>query len=556
MTNRIATIPLVRFAAHLIFVAGLLSFATPLDAEDAVKNVNALAAGKVLAAKWEYSTDGGKTFGAESAKIGGSHTVPKRADAARVKFTIDDPAQVGLLKIAMTSGRGAIALTSAASVDRYNVGTCPNMMDTKITLNDQDTDLGHLPNTLYAYLSIDSTLLKKGENTLELSGTLWHKCYDQGNVPTDMQLEVLPTNLAVLDRAPILGMITPEYFGLAARAIIPGTFTVSVTPIEPPGAAAEHSFPRTQQMRTQVPLPAGTKRFRYSVTVHAGGASKSYGPYEAKVPTSGNGFRFMVAGGTLNRDNGQGMAPLIKAIETFKPDIFIHTGNYQNCNHWDFFWTDGFWRETQPTFSRIPLFPMSSPIEMGSPQSFSQMFFFPPDNKDWGHWTAAIGNVRFVAMEAFNQSLDKSGESLKGFEAALRDAKEDYVIVLNSHVSHCSPTNYFKVFKQGIDHTAAKVDPLMVKYNVTAAIGSMHRCYERVEPPANESVPTIVSGRAGGLGWHTRTDGKPPNTASRKLASDDHYCVFEVTPEGLKMRAINFQGQEIDACVFPPRQKK
>jgi hypothetical protein len=68
-------------------------------------------------------------------------------------------------------------------------------------------------------------------------------------------------------------------------------------------------------------------------------------------------------------------------------------------------------------------------------------------------------------------------------------------------------------------------------------------------------VTTFVSGRAGGLGWHTRTDDKAPNTASKKLASDDHYCLFEVTPEGLKMKAVNFQGAEIDNCVLPPRKK-
>ena len=516
-----------------------------------------IAAGKVLAAKWEYSIDGGKTFGLEALKITGTPTVTVRDDVARVKFNIDDPAQVGLLKVAMASGRGAFALTAGASVDRYNVGACPTMINTKITLNGQPTDAGHLPNTLYSYLGIDSMLLKKGENTLELHGILWHKNYHRGSVPADIELQILPTDRAALDRPPMLGMIGPDYFGLAARAVIPSTFTVSVTPVDPPGATVDHPFPRTLQLKARVPLPRGTKRFRYSVEVHAGGATTTCGPYEAKAPTSGNGFRFMVAGGTLNRDHGRGVAPLLYAIDhTHRPDIFIHTGQYQNCTHWDFLWTEGFWRETQPTFARTPLFAMSSPLEVGSLQSFSQMFFFPPDNEDWGHWTTAIGNVRFVAIEAFNQSVDKTDSGLKWFEGVLKEAKEDYVIVLNSHVTHGSPTNYFKVFQKGIDHTAAKIDPLMVKYKVTLAIGSMHRCYERVEPPAGESVPTIISCQAGGRGWQLRTEGKPPNPESKKLSSDDHYCLFEVTPEGLKLTVINFQGKTLDSCVFKPRSGK
>ncbi|MCE9555738.1 MAG: hypothetical protein K8T91_20510 [Planctomycetes bacterium] len=548
--------PLRTHAVTLLWVAVLFASVAPLAADDPAKSVNELAAGKVLPASWEYSTDGGKTFGPQPAKISGTRSPIKRDDAARVKFTIDDPAQVGLLKVAMASGRGAFALTSGASVDRYNVGACPTMLETKITLNGKPTELGLLPNTLYAYLGVDPTQLKKGENTLELSGTLWHKNYEKGEVPAEIRLEVLPANFVLLDRPPILGMVAPTYFGISARALIPSTFSVSVTPIEPPGPAAEHSFPRSQQLITEVPLPAGTKRFSYSVTVKAGGSAKTYGPYEAKLPKTGNGFRFMVAGGTLNRDSGRGVAPLLYAIDkTYHPDLFIHTGNYQNCTHWDFIWTDGFWRETQPTFAQTPMFAMSSPVEMGSPQSFTQTFFFPPDNKDWGHWTAVNGNVRFVAIEAFNESLDKSDGGVKWLEGVLKDAKEDYVILLNSHVTHGSATNYHRVWKQGMDHTAAKIDPLMVKYKVTLAIGSTHRCYERLEPPANVSVPTIISGRAGGMGWHIRTDGKPPNTASRKLSPDDHYCVFEVTPEGLKLNVWNFQGQEIDSYVFKPRSK-
>jgi len=515
-----------------------------------------ISAGHVLAAKWEYSIDGGKSFGPEAPKITGTPSVPVRADAARVTFHIDDPAHVGLLKVAMASGRGAFALTDGASVGRYNVGACPTMMSTRITLNGQPTDAGHLPNTLYSYLGIDSTLLRQGENTLELHGILWHKNFHRGIVPADIQLQILPADRAALDRPPMLGMLGPDGFGLAARAVIPSTFTVSVTPVDPPGPAVDHAFPRSLQLKARVPLPAGTKRFCYSVSVRAGGATKTSGPYEVKVPTAGNGFRFMVAGGTLNRDHGRRLAPLLYAIEhTHQPDIFIHTGQYQNCTHWDFLWTEGFWRETQPTFARTPLLAMASALEVGSPQSFSQTFFFPPDNQDWGHWTTSIGNVRFVAVEAFNQSVDKTDSGPKWLEEVLKEAKEDYVIVLNSHVTHGSPTNYFKVFQQGIDQTAAKINPLLVKYKVTLAIGSVHRCYERIEPPANESVPTIISCHAGGRGWHIRTDGKPSNPWSKKLASDDHYCLFEVAPDGLKLTAINFQGKTLDSCVFKPRSK-
>jgi len=540
---------------HLALATILL--ATTVACGQALGAASVAASGTVIAAKWQYSTDGGKTFGPEPPKIAGTHTVPKRSDAARVTFTIEDPAKVGLLKVAMASGIGGYAITSAASVDRYNVGTCPTMLNTKILLNGSQTTAGHLPYTLYAYLSFDPKLLKKGTNTLRLDGNLWHKNYPRGAVPAAMQLEVLPTDRAVLDRLPILGIAGEDHFGLAARAVIPSTFSVTAMPLEPAGPETKHEFPRARVLKARVPLPKGTKRFRYAVTVRAGGAPKTYGPYEAVAPTRGVGFRFMAAGGTLIYSrHPKGVEKLFDLIRQEKPQAFIHTGNYQNCPAWDFMWTDDFLRLSQPALSRIALLPMSNAMEMISPVHFSQTFFFPPDDKDWGHWTVVIGKVRFVTIEAFSQSQDKTDSGVKWLENGQKEAKEDYVLVLNGHASHCSPVNYSRALRPGAKHTAEKIDPLLVKYEVTATIGSIHRCYERVEPPADESVPTILTGHAGGLGWHTRTDPNNPNKHSRAFSGADHYCIFEVKPGGLELKAIDFEGKVIDSRTFKPRSRQ
>jgi len=510
----------------------------------------------VISAQWTYSTDGGKTFVPEAPKIGGTRTVPKRADAARATFRIEDPTKIGLLKVVMKSGVGGFTITSAASIDRYNVGTCPTLLNTQIVLNGNRSSIGHLPYTLYDSLSIDPKLLKQGENTLQLSGNLWHKNYALGIVPAAIQLKSLPTDRAVLDRLPILGIVAKDYFGVSARAEIPSAFKVAVTPVQPAGPTAEHDFPRARVLKARVPLPLGTKRFRYTVSVIAGGTSKSYGPYEARAPTTGNGFRFVAAGGTLFRGDHKRIDQLYSTVRKLKPDVFIHTGNYQNCPAWDFMWTNEFLRVSQPTLSQIPLFPMTNAMDMISPTSLSRTFFFPPNDKDWGHWTVVIGNVRFVTIEAFSQSHDKTDGGVKWLENILKDADEDYLLVLNGHASHCSPVNYNRVFRSGAKHTVAKIDPLLVKYRVTATIGSIHRCYERVEPPADKSVPTILTGHAGGMAWHTRTDPKNPNKYSKAFSDHDHYCLFEVTPGGLQLKAIDFDGKVLDTRTFKSRRAK
>ena len=160
---------------------------------------DSLTAGTVLPAKWVYSVDGGKTWGGEAPKVTGANAPnEQRQDAAKAEFTVADPAKIGILKIGTKRPGGGLTLTSADSIDRYNVGAAPTLLETKIVLNGKATDLGHDANTLYRYLAIQPCELKTGINTLELAGKFWHKHYEAGAVPCDLQLEVIPTDRAVL----------------------------------------------------------------------------------------------------------------------------------------------------------------------------------------------------------------------------------------------------------------------------------------------------------------------------------------------------------------------
>jgi hypothetical protein len=308
-------------------------------------------------------------------------------------------------------------------------------------------------------------------------------------------------------------------------------------------------------LKAKVPLPKGTKGFRYTVTVAASGASQSYGPYEARVPRGGPGFRFIAAGGTaFYKGSSEGVDRFLAKLRQERPDVFIHTGNCQNCNAWDFMWTEDFFRVAQPTFAGIPLLPVASIAEMMSPDSFARTFYFPPADADWSQWTVAIGNVRLVAIEAFSQADDKTGAGVKWLEDVLKNAKEDYVLVLNAHATGCAPIGIGKVLRTGCNHTTVKIDPLLVKYKVTATIGNMYRGYNRIEPPPGEGVPTILTGKAGGylnLSWKITLT----RIAQAKAASgDEHYVLFAVKPDCLEMKTVSLSAGVIDTRTFQPRK--
>jgi hypothetical protein len=543
--------------SKLAWSAAMADDSPPAAAVLPAESIFALSQGAVLPATWTYSVDGGKTWSAEAQKLagaGGPHH-DSRQDAIKAEFTITDPAKIGLLKIATKDPRGAFTLTDAESIDRYNVGTSPTLLETKIVLNGKATDLGYDPNTLYRYLAIQPADLKTGVNTLELAGYFWHKNYGAGAVPCDLQFEVIPTDRAALDHLPILGMIGEDYFGVACRAVIPSRFTVAVTAVEPAGAEAKYSFGPARLLKTKVPLPRGTKTFRYTVTVETGGAAKGYGPYEARVPQGGVGFRFMAGGGTaIYSHTPTDVLSFLAKVREIHPDLFIHTGNYQNCNPWDFSWTKDFLRLAQPTFAGIPMFATASITEMMSPDSFGHTFFFPPDDADRAQWTVAIGNVRFVALQAIELADDKTGAGAKWLEDVLKNAKEEYVLVLNDHAAPCVPAGVGKWFQAGRKYAAAKIDPLLVKYNVTATIGNMYRAYNRIEPPAGQGVPTILTGNAGGyigLSWKIFFSHKEQ---SKFDSGDPHYVLFEVKSDCLEMKAVGLDGKVLDTRTFKPRK--
>src|SRR5262249_50744602 len=147
---------------------------------------------------------------------------------------------------------------------------------------------------------------------------------------------------------------------LTARSVIPVAFTVGVTPLDPPGAEQRHAFDRARQLKARMPIPKGTRRFRYSITLSAGGASKMVGPFEVAMPTFGEGFRFAVAGGSGAYKSGS--APIqsfLAQLKAARPQMWIHTGSYQNCSCWDWSWNEVFYRDMGETLAQMPLMAMT-----------------------------------------------------------------------------------------------------------------------------------------------------------------------------------------------------
>ena len=526
---------------------GILAHADSVGAADPYK-------GEPLEAKWEYSTDGGKTFAAEPPSINPTRTPEdKYSVVALCKFTIDDPAKIGLLKLMTGGDEGGLALSDAEGIDRYNCGARPVLTKAQVVLNGAPTDAGAAPYTLYRHFGIDPKQLKQGENTLQVSGTFWFQLAEAR--PGQLRLETLPPDKIEFDRPPVLGAIGEDFFSVTARTVIPADFTVAVTPLEPAGAEQKHTFPRATQLKARVPLAKGTRKFSYTITGIAGGKSKSVGPFEVTVPTFGEGFRFGVAGGMCAyKAETEPVKKFVAGLKAAQPQMLIITGFYQNCPNWDFSWNDVFFKDMGLTLSQLPLMPMVGGNEMMSPDSFSRQFYFPPKDEHFARWTHVMGPVRFVSIDVFHMMDEKNGETLKWLDETLAAAKEPYVIVLNAHITHGSGKNTSRMYRPGLAYTAQNINPLLVKHKVTAAIGSCHNSYERLEPPVGESVPSIMSARTASMGKPFHAGYAAENKSSKAASGGDHFCILEVKKDKLELKAFDLEGKQIDAAEFAPRK--
>ncbi|MCE5327187.1 MAG: hypothetical protein LLG01_12335 [Planctomycetaceae bacterium] len=514
------------------------------------------APGTLLKSDWQYSRDGGKTFSPQAPLIEPDRVQnpAKSSVSAKCTFTIDDPAKIGLLKLRSTAADGAFSLTNDNSIDRYNVGTKPNLLNMKLLVNDKPVaDLDE--NVLYRYVPIDPNLLKAGANTITVSGVFWFQL--SAAMEAGLALETLPLDLAMLDRPVAVGGIGEDYFGLTARSILPAEFTVAVTPTEPAGAEQKTTFPRGRWLKARVPVAKGTKALKYALTVKTPGGSKTYGPYDLKMPNMGVGFKFVAAGNTaVYMGATDRLKTFMAKVLEVRPDVFVHVGKFVEMPAWDWTWNDVLVGVHPDAFARVPTLALCGIDEMASPMMFSRQFYFAPDDKDFGHWTAAYGKVRFVAIETWSESVSKNpAEAVKWLDDVLSQAKEDYVIVLNHQVPHHSTPNAGRAVRPVMAFVEKYIDPILVKHKVTLTMGGHLTGYERAEPPAGTGVMSIMTCMAGGSGKPLQPSYVEQNKCSRATHRGDHYVLFEVKADSLEMKTVDVPtGKVVDTYSFKPRK--
>jgi predicted phosphodiesterase len=146
------------------------------------------------------------------------------------------------------------------------------------------------------------------------------------------------------------------------------------------------------------------------------------------------------------------------------------------------------------------------------------------------------GGVRFFALDT--DYLDKP--QLDWLEKELSSSSSDWKISFFHHPLYSSGKTHGSALE-----SRALLEPLFVKYGVSAAFSGHDHLYERIKPQKG-GIVYWVSGAGGSL---RKGDLRATDMTAKGFDSDYHFMIVEITGEDLHFQAISRTGETIDSGV-------
>jgi 3',5'-cyclic AMP phosphodiesterase CpdA len=146
------------------------------------------------------------------------------------------------------------------------------------------------------------------------------------------------------------------------------------------------------------------------------------------------------------------------------------------------------------------------------------------------------GGVRFFALDT--DYLDKP--QLDWLEKELAGSTSDWKIAFFHHPLYSSGKTHGSALE-----SRAILEPLFVKYGVSAAFSGHDHVYERIKPQKG-GIVYWVSGAGGSL---RKGDVRPTEMTAAKFDSDYNFMIVEIAGDDLYFQAISRVGATIDSGV-------
>jgi len=146
------------------------------------------------------------------------------------------------------------------------------------------------------------------------------------------------------------------------------------------------------------------------------------------------------------------------------------------------------------------------------------------------------GGVRFFALDT--DYLDKP--QLDWLEKELSSPRSDWKISFFHHPLYSSGRTHGSALE-----SRAILEPLFVKYGVSAVFSGHDHIYERIKPQKG-GIVYWVSGAGGRL---RKGDLRATDMTAKGFDSDNHFMIVEISGDDLYFQAISRAGQTVDSGV-------
>lgn len=170
-----------------------------------------------------------------------------------------------------------------------------------------------------------------------------------------------------------------------------------------------------------------------------------------------------------------------------------------------------------------------------------------PDNRSYAgfnmagarYYSFVRGHVRFVVLDT--NTLDRA--QLAWFETTLKDATEEWKIGVFHH----------PLYSDGRRHgpnveLRVAIEPLLVRYGVTAVFAGHEHVYERVRP--QKGITHFIAGASGQL---RRGDIRPSADTAAAFDQDQTFMLVEIAGSSMFFQTISRTGRVVDSGVIPRR---
>jgi len=330
---------------------------------------------------------------------------------------------------------------------------------------------------------------------------------------------------------PVLGDLTPTSVRISWRSNVPTQGQVLMEGLEQTPTPLD--LYHEAQLLNLVP----GENYSYTIQVEAEGLSVTKGPFTFTTPEQDlDRFSFIVYGDTRSRADAH--RQVIAAIIHTPREFVLHTGDIvadgNDIQGWHkFFGVAG----SLP--ARVPMYTVLGNHERNA-LLYYQMLPVPRGGGDYDKrwYSFTYGNCFFLALDS-NGRLDEQVQWAQEQLAAV-PAHINWRFAFFHHPPYGST--------RGLNQTMIdKFVPVLEAGGVAMVFGGHDHVYER---SYHNGTMYIISG---GGGAPLYSPNQHPNPYQQFARSTLHFCLIEVTPERLVLRAIDPDGVEFDTATIEHR---